>query len=59
MAVREQVRAVLRQVVVHPKMVADPNLAQGARLLVQRLRDDCFLPPFHKFPSSTASGQLY
>eukprot|EP00983_Pelagomonas_calceolata_P004399 142800-Pelagomonas_calceolata.AAC.4 len=33
MAVREQLRAILRQVVVHPKMVTDPNLAQGTALL--------------------------
>jgi hypothetical protein len=32
MAVREQLRAILRQVVVHPKMVTDPHLAQGQAL---------------------------
>ncbi|KAF5825808.1 hypothetical protein DUNSADRAFT_6837 [Dunaliella salina] len=32
MSVREQLRAILRQVVVHPKMVTDPNLAQALPL---------------------------
>jgi len=35
MALREQLRAILRQVVVHPKMVTDPMLAQGERMCLR------------------------